>query len=79
MQVERECVAIHMYSGERVRITWVTYPRVGNNQPKGWLIPRTLPGLRFRKESDTVGIALLDGLMPYQLVGEVMAHQGFDG
>ena len=79
MQVEREGGATRLYSGERVKNTWVTYPRVGNNQPKGWLIPRTLPELRLRKESDTVGIALLDGLMPYQLVGRVTAYQGFDG
>ncbi len=57
----------------------MTYHRVGNNQPKGWLIPRTLPDFRVRKESDTVGIALFDGLMSYQLVGRVTAYQGFDG
>ena len=79
MQVEREGVAIHLYSGERVRNAWVTYPRVGNNQPKGWLIPRTLPDLRIRKESHTVGVTLKDGLMSYQLVGRVTAYQGFDG
>ena len=27
------------YSGERVSNTWVTHPRVGNNLPKGGLIP----------------------------------------
>ena len=79
MQVEREPVAIQVYSGERVSNTWVTYPRVGNNQPKGWLIPHTIPRLRFGKESATVGSALLDGLMSYQLVGGVTAHQGYDG
>ncbi len=42
-------------------------------------MPHTTLGLRIERESDTVGIALMDGLMSYQLVGEVMAHQGFDG
>ena len=27
-------------SGERVSNTYVTCPEVGNNQPKGWLIPQ---------------------------------------
>ena len=79
MQVEREAVAIQLYSGERVRNTWVTYPRVGNNPPKGGLMPRTLPVLRGGKESHAVGMALKDGLMSYQLVGRVMAYQGNDG
>jgi hypothetical protein len=79
MQVEREGVAIRLYSGERVKNTWVTYPRVGNNQPKGWLMPRTLLFLRGWKESCTVGTALKDGLMSYQLVGRVTAYQGNDG
>ncbi len=79
MQVEREAVAIQLYSGERVRNTWVTYPRVGNNPPKGGLMPRTLPSLRGRKESHAVGMALKDGLTSYQLVGRVMAYQGNDG
>ena len=79
MQVEREAVAIRSYSGERVRKTWVTYPRVGNNPPKGGLIPRTLLFLRGQKESCAVGMALKDGLTPYQLVGRVTAYQGNDG
>jgi hypothetical protein len=79
MQVEREGVAIRLYSGERVRNTWVTYPRVGDNPPKGELIPRTLPILRDWKESCPLGMALKDGLMSYQLVGRVTAYQGIDG
>ena len=79
MQVEREGGAIRWYSGERVRNTWVTYPRVGDNPPKGGLIPRTLPVLRDRKESCPKGVALKDGLMSYQLVGRVTAYQGIDG
>ena len=79
MQVEREGVAIRLYSGERVKNTWVTYPRVGNNPPKDGLMPRTLLRLRTWKESCTVGTALKDGLMSYQLVGRVTAYQGNDG
>ncbi len=79
MQVEREGVAIRLYSGERVRNTWVTYPRVGDNPPKGGLIPRKLPILRDWKESCPLGMALKGGLMSYQLVGRVTAYQGIDG
>ncbi len=79
MQVEREGVAIRLYSGERVSNTWATYPRVGNNPPKGGLMPRTLPSLWRWKESRAVGTALKDGLTSYQLVGRVTAYQGFDG
>ncbi len=79
MQVEREAVAIQLYSGERVKNTWVTYPRVGNNPPKGGLMPRTLPFSREWTESHAVGTALKDGLMSYQLVGRVTAYQGYDG
>ncbi len=79
MQVEREGVAIHLQSGERVRNAWVIYHRVGNNQPKGWLIPRTPLDLRVQRESCTVSVALFDELMSYQLVGRVTAYQGFDG
>ncbi len=57
----------------------MTYPGVGNNSPKGGLIPHTFPGLRIRKESRAVGTALLDGLTSYQLVGRVTAYQGNDG
>ncbi len=54
-------------------------PSSGNNQPKGWLIPRTPPSLRVRRESCTVSVALFDELMSDQLVGRVTAYQGFDG
>ena len=79
MQVECAVVAIQLAHGARVRNTWVICPLMGNNPPKGGLIPRTLPGLRARKESCPEGVALKDGLMSYQLVGEVTAHQGIDG
>src|SRR5947209_17796891 len=45
MQVEREGVAIRLYSGKRVSNSWVTYPLVGDNSPKGVLIPTIRTGL----------------------------------
>ena len=44
MQVEREKGATPEYSGERVSNTWVTCPMVGDNIPKGVLIPHETPG-----------------------------------
>ncbi len=55
MQVEREDVAIRWYSGERVRNTWVTYPRVGNNSSKGELIPH--------KTTTSTGVEVKGGLI----------------
>ncbi len=40
------------------------------------LIPDTLSLSHGRLRKD---LSLLEGLATYQLVGEVMAHQGFDG
>ena len=34
-------------SGKRVSNTWVTYPWVGDNLPKGELIPYCIGKLRF--------------------------------
>src|SRR2546430_15575107 len=45
MQVEREAVARRLYSGKRVSNAWVTYPLVGDNSPKGVLIPTIRTGL----------------------------------
>ena len=45
----------------------------GDNRRKLLLIPRTLGGKR------DVDIPPEEGLMSYQLVGEVTAHQGDDG
>jgi hypothetical protein len=42
MQVERESVAIHEYSGARVSNTWITCLKVGNNTGKPVLIPHIL-------------------------------------
>ncbi len=57
---------------------WVTCPRVGDNPPKGGLIPNVV----FRRMSELlkVGIrkdlSLGEGPASHQLVGEVTAHQG---
>ncbi len=65
-------------SGGRVSNAWVIYPQVGNNQPKGWLMPDVVL-LRMERRLK-VGILrdlpLGDEPASHQLVGEVMAHQG---
>jgi hypothetical protein len=38
-------VAIQCFSGERVSNTWVTFPKVGHNYPKGLLISYILADL----------------------------------
>ena len=53
---------------EHVRI----YPGVGDNPPKGGLIPHTL---RKEESSD----ARVEGPAAHQVVGGVMAHQALDG
>ena len=51
-----------------------TCPRVGNNAPKGVLIPRTL--IACDEESRK---ARAEGRAAHQVVGGVTAHQAFDG
>jgi hypothetical protein len=63
-------------SGKRVRNTLVTYPKVRNNSAKAGLIPDVVLEHMFQKESFT---ALWEGPRFHQLVGEVTAHQGYDG
>ena len=57
---------------------WVIYPQVGDNPPKGGLIPNVTVALR--RHSSKMGnrkvLSLLEGPASYQLVGEVTAHQG---
>ena len=62
-----------------MRNAWVTCPGEGNNPPKGELIPYTLDFFWKVKESWAEGLALVEGLMSYQLVGRVTAYQGNDG
>ena len=59
--------------------TWVTCPRVRDNPSKDGLIPDTSSRLKYLdgKDEDLFGgLSPLDGPAAYQLVGEVMAHQG---
>ncbi len=65
-------------SGERVSNAWVTYPQVGDNQAKAWLIPNVdLSGIRGNLKVGTLrGLPLGEEPASHQLVGEVMAHQG---
>jgi hypothetical protein len=58
--------------GARLRNTWVIYPGVGDNGPKGSLIPHTL----LREES---GDAHSDEPAAHQVAGRVRAYQADDG
>ena len=65
-------------SGRRVSNTWVIYPRVGDNTAKAVLIPDNITGWHHRViKASSQELALKEGRAAYQLVGEVMAHQGF--
>ena len=53
----------------------MTCPEEGDNHWKRWLIPHVIP-------YSVVGLkasALREGPAAYQLVGRVMAYQGYDG
>ena len=75
MQVERsDHLRLYQWrsdSGERVSNTLVTYPEVGHSSPKGEVIPDM--------SQDESRKTLRERPRPYQLVGEVTAHQGDDG
>jgi len=82
MQVERIlwCSNTSLVSGERVSNTWATCPEVGDSPPKGGLIPHDDRGAAsLRSQRWPQGLTLPDGPAAYQLVGEVTAHQGYDG
>ena len=81
MQVERS-LSQEGDSGKRVRNTWVIYLLVWNNPPKGELIPdetTTSQRLRLKMGILKMDLSPIDKPASYQLVGEVMAHQGYDG
>ena len=62
--------------------TWITSPRVWDNPAKVGLIPdkTTQPRLRGKRWLYfRVELSLGNEPMAYQLVGEVKAHQGYDG
>ena len=70
-----------MASGKRVRNAWVTFPRAGDNTPKGVLIPHKTTGSmepagKAGDPREIEDLALEDGPASYQLVGRVMAYQG---
>jgi len=69
-------VAIQLLSGERASNAFLTYPKVRDSPGKPGLIPDD-PAESY----GSVGKGLLpwDRGTSYQLVGEVMAHQGLDG
>ena len=64
-----------------MRNTWIIWPSVGDNSPKGLLIPHA----SFRapvldgKGGARKRLPPEDESAAHQLVGEVMAHQGLDG
>ena len=63
-------------SGERVSNTWVTCPPLWDNSGKpGLILDTTYSGIRCGWKD----LLVRDGLAAYQLVGEVVAHQGDDG
>ena len=64
-----------MVSGKRVSNTLAIYPLLGDNLAKARLIPHDLGRLIRLRKASAVG----EEPMVYQLVGEVMAHQGDDG
>ena len=64
-------------SGRRVSNTWVIYPRIRDNSAKAGLIPDYIlfpHGRRIKGGSQELPFE--EEPAAYQLVGEVMAHQG---
>jgi hypothetical protein len=59
---------------------WVTCPEVWDNSSKGLLIPHVVLSLRsLGLKRHLTMVALQEGPVSHQLVGEVTAHQGDDG
>ena len=64
-------------SGRRVSNTWVIYPRVGDNTAKAVLIPDNIIWWHHRiLKGSSQELPIEEEPAAYQLVGEVMAHQG---
>ena len=62
MQVERSALNLSTESGRRASNTLVTYPVLGNNSPKGELIPDGLERVKFKWYRRGLGpISLLVG------------------
>ena len=68
-----------MSSGARVLNTWAICREVGDSSPKGELIPHVVRDDIFLNPKPGSNLALFEEPAAYQLVGEVTAHQGFDG
>ena len=68
-------------SGERVRNAWAICLQVEYNLSKGGLILNVIVRrmVDFLKPGTRKGLALEEEPASYQLVGEVTAHQGYDG
>ena len=65
-------------SGRRVSNTWAICPRVGDNISKEVLIPDEIIGSHDPIiKGGSQELPLGEKPAAYQLVGEVMAHQGF--
>ena len=65
-------------SGRRVSNTWVTYPHDGDNISKEMLIPDDITGWHHSViKGSSQELPQEEGPAAYQLVGEVMAHQGY--
>ena len=66
-------LAIRLSSGKRVSNTWAIYLQVGNNEPKGSLIPHD-----FERTKGRGIVSLEEEPAIDQVVGEVTAHQADD-
>ena len=64
-----------------MRNTWAICLKVGDSSAKAELIPHVIRGDIASKSKVVVAIQLplFEGPAAYQLVGEVTAHQGYDG
>jgi hypothetical protein len=65
-------------SGRRVSNTWAIYPQDGDNISKEVLIPdNIIEWHHLIIKGSSQELPLVEEPAAYQLVGEVMAHQGF--
>ncbi len=69
---------VHL-SGEWVSNALVTCPEERNNPGKLGLIPHVLQDVRSSCRKGLVTDSLREGPASHQLVGKVMAYQGYDG
>ncbi len=79
MQVERGTLVLvpRFPSGERVSNALVTCPEEGDNSSKELLIPHVASRVRYLETKGSN--PLREGPASHQLVGRVMAYQGYDG